>query len=94
MADRKKRQGGGRGRGRPPHGRRTPPPASTGHEDRYLQQIKDARSAIVVTLTDGSSVHGVIEYFDRDMIKITRPEGPHFFARKSDIRYIREERED
>jgi hypothetical protein len=92
MVVKNNRHGGGRGR--PPHGRRTPPPASTGQEQRYLQQIKDERSAIVAMLTDGSSVHGVIEYFDRDMVKITRPEGPHCFVRKSDIRYIREETAD
>ena len=37
---------------------------------------------------DGTEVRGHIEYYDTDMIKITRPEGPHFFVRKSDIRYI------
>ena len=91
MAFKNKRRGGGRGRGRPPHDRRMPPPASTGKEQGYLKEIKEARTAVVAELTDGRSVHGVIEYFDRDMIKITRPEGPHFFVRKSEIRYIREE---
>ena len=86
MGAKKKRFVGGRGR--PPLGRRTPPPASTGKEQGYLQKIKAARTRIVAMLTDGRSVHGIIEYFDRDMVKITRPEGPHFFVRKSDIRYI------
>jgi hypothetical protein len=94
MANKKKRHGGGRGRGRPPHGRRTPPPASTGKEQRYLKELKEARTAVVAELTDGRSVEGVIEYFDRDMVKITRPEGPHFFVRKSDIRYLREQAKD
>jgi hypothetical protein len=44
-----------------------------------------------VRLVDGREVEGVIEYFDRDMVKVTRPEGPHVFVRKSDIRYMYEE---
>lgn len=91
MAVKNRRFGGGRGR--PPHGRRLPPPASTGQEEGYLQKIKEARTPIVAALSDGRSVRGVIEYFDRDMIKIARSKGPHFFVRKSDIRYIREETE-
>ena len=43
---------------------------------------------LVAYLLDGTEVRGHIEYYDTDMIKITRPEGPHFFVRKSDIRYI------
>ena len=90
MTARKRRHGGGSGRGRQPHGRRVPPPASTGKEQRYLKELKESRTAVVAELTDGRSVDGVIEYFDRDMVKITRPEGPHFFVRKTDIRYVEE----
>jgi hypothetical protein len=88
MGTRKKRHGAGRGR--QDRGRRIPPPAATGEEQRYLKRIKDARSEIVAVLADGRRVHGIVEYFDRDMVKITRPQGPHFFIRKSDIRHIHE----
>jgi len=76
------------GRGAP--GRRKVPPSATGQEAAYFQRVKDARAAVVVHLTNGTRVEGVVEYFDRDMIKITRPEGPHVFVRKADIRYIYE----
>ena len=39
-------------------------------------------------LLSGETVHGVIEYYDREMIKVTRPEGPNLFIRKQEIRYI------
>jgi hypothetical protein len=93
MGARKRRQGGdrGRGRGRPYQRRRTPPPAATGMEHKYFVQIKETRSPIVAVLTDGRRVEGVIEYFDRDMVKITRPNGPHYFVRKEDIRYLYED---
>ena len=83
----KKRRDGGR-RGGPP--RRKAPPDATGAEAAYLQQVKDERTPLVVHLVSGQTVDGVIEYFDRDMIKVTRPAGPHVFVRKSDIRYMEE----
>jgi len=71
-------------------GRRMPPPEATHQEAKYLEKLKKAATPLVVHLLDGSEVRGHIEYFDRDMVKITRPEGPHFFVRKDDIRYILE----
>ncbi len=91
MAAKRRNRGGGRGRGRTYQRRRTPPPAGTGMEHKYLSELKEARSPVVVLLTDGRRVDGVIEYLDRDMVKITRPSGPHFFVRKDDIRYLYED---
>ena len=45
---------------------------------------------MVVHLRNGRVVRGRIEYFDRDMIKITCPEQPHLFLRKDEISYIEE----
>jgi sRNA-binding regulator protein Hfq len=80
----------GHGPGRNVPGRRKAPPPATGREAAYLLQVKDARATVVVHLTDGRNVEGVVEYFDRDMVKITRSEGPHVFVRKSEIRYLEE----
>jgi len=81
-------------RGKPPGSggaRRRAPQEYTGKEADYLLRQKESRVPMKVTLLDGTIVHGVIEYFDRDMLKLTRPEGPHFFVRKSDIRYMEKE---
>jgi sRNA-binding regulator protein Hfq len=83
----KRNRPGGR-RGGPP--RRKVPPDATGEETTYFQQVKDRRTPLIVHLVTGQKVEGVIEYFDRDMIKVTRPAGPHFFVRKDDIRYVEE----
>ncbi len=80
-----------RGGGRPPHARRRPPPDSTGAEAAYLAKNKDARTRMVVRLLDGEEVRGVIEYYDRDMIKINRTDGPNVFIRKQHIRYMFED---
>lgn len=80
-----------RGGGRPGHARRMPPPDSTGAEAAYLAKNKDARTRMVVRLLDGEEVRGVIEYYDRDMIKINRTDGPNVFIRKQHIRYMFED---
>jgi host factor-I protein len=43
---------------------------------------------MVVQLLDGQVVRGWIEYYDRDMIKINRTDGPNLFIRKAHIRYL------
>ncbi len=43
---------------------------------------------MVVQLLDGESIRGWIEYYDRDMVKINRTDGPNLFVRKSRIRYM------
>jgi sRNA-binding regulator protein Hfq len=65
-----------------------PPPESTGAEANYLAKNKDARTPMVVMLMDGEQVRGIIEYYDRDMVKINRDDGPNVFIRKTSIRYM------
>lgn len=71
-----------------PEQRRTPPPESTGAEAGYLYEHKEGRTPMVLRLYDGEEVRGVIEYYDKDMIKINRTDGPNLFIRKAHIRYI------
>ena len=71
--------------------RHGPPPEFTGAEAAYLFRNKEARSSMVVRLADGEEVRGIIEYYDRDMVKINRTEGPNLFIRKSQIRYMHRE---
>jgi hypothetical protein len=85
---RRRRSSGGREGARGSGGRRSAPPESTGAEANYLFKNKEARTPMVVRLTDGEEVRGVIEYYDRDMIKINRERGPNLFIRKARIRYL------
>ena len=75
-----------------PEDRQGPPPEFTGAEAAYLFRNKEARSPMVVRLADGEEVRGIIEYYDRDMVKINRTEGPNLFIRKAQIRYMHRER--
>ena len=77
--------------GRPPERsprKRMPPAEETAEEASYLERLKQRATPVVAHLMDGTELHGRIEYFDRDMIKIHRPSGPHQFVRKVDVRYI------
>ena len=73
-----------------PTGRRPPPPPSTGLEAEFLSQKQRAKVPLVVTLTDGMTVCGTIQGFDRDQITIEDSSGP-MVIRKSEIRYLQED---
>ena len=72
-------------------GPRRPPPEATGHEAEWLFKLRAEAVPVRVELTDGSVVRGVIEYYDRDLIKIQRERGPHLLLRKPDVRLLEED---
>lgn len=43
---------------------------------------------VAVVLSDGEEVHGIIEWYDRDCIKLTRFEKPNLLIYKHVIKYI------
>jgi sRNA-binding regulator protein Hfq len=73
--------------------RRQPPPDSTGEEAAYLAKLREKRTIVAVELLDGSVFRGVIEYYDRDMVKVNRVDGggPNVFVRKKHVRQMWEE---
>ena len=73
--------------------RRMPPPDGTGDEAAYLARLRENHTPVAVELLDGSVFRGVIEYYDRDMIKVNRLDGsgPNVFVRKKHIRLVWEE---
>lgn len=81
---------GGPGGG-PRRERRMPPQDATGREAAWLAEIKESRRPVAVHLVDGEVVRGVVEYYDRDVVKINRETGPNVFVRKAHIRYVHEE---
>ena len=73
--------------------RRTPPPDATGDEAAYLAWLREKRTLVAVELLDGTVLRGVIEYYDRDMLKVNRLDGggPNVFVRKKHVRLMWEE---
>jgi hypothetical protein len=70
-------------------GPRTPPPESTGFEDRYLAAKSAAAAPVRIHMQDGESFEGAMREFDRDHIEVEQP-GRRLRLRKSRIRYVEE----
>ena len=47
-----------------------------------------SKTPMVVVLKDGETVHGVIEWYDRDCVKLNRSEGPNLLVPKHSIKYM------
>ncbi len=71
-------------------GRRTPPPETTGAEAEFLARSREDETELTFELTTGERLTGIIEYYDRHLIKVVRRDGPGLVVRKRHIRYIAE----
>jgi len=80
-----------RGNAGPPRKAKLAPPAETSHEAIYLKSLGDKQTRVRVKLVDGEMVRGWVEYYDRDMIRLTREDQPNLFIYKHDIIYIEED---
>ena len=70
---------------------KAPPPEDTWEEAAYLKALGEKQKTVLVKLADGEVVRGWIEYYDRDMIRLTRENAPNLFIFKHEIMYIAEE---
>ena len=53
-----------------------------------------SRTPMVVVLTTGEELHGVIEWYDRDCIKLTREGSPNLLIYKQVLKYVYKEGEE
>jgi host factor-I protein len=72
-------------------GGKTPPPDETFEEAAYLKQLGEKQKPVSIKLSDGEVVRGWIEYYDRNMVRLTREGAPNLFIFKHDIVYIAED---
>lgn len=72
-------------------GGKTPPPEETFEEAAYLRALGEKQKAVSIKLVDGEVVRGWIEYYDKNMIRLTREGAPNLFIFKHEIMYISEE---
>src|SRR5580698_6549364 len=76
-----------------PH-KKPAPPEQTHAENFYWVKQMQARTPVIVVLSDGEELHGVIEWYDRDCIKLTRFGTPNLLIYKHFIKYIYKEGEE
>ncbi len=72
------------------HRSKCPPPDSTNQEATYLKSLSEKQRPVAIKLVDGETVSGWIEYYDRDMLRLTREGLPNLFIYKHQIAYVEE----
>jgi host factor-I protein len=70
---------------------KAPPPEDTFEEALYLKMLGEKQKTVAVKLMDGETVRGWIEYYDKNMIRLTREGEPNLFIFKHEIMYIAED---
>ena len=60
-------------------------------EATYLASLREKQTPVTVKLLDGEILRGWIEYYDLNMVRITRENAPNLFVYKHDILYISDE---
>ena len=71
--------------------RRQSAPETTFREAEYIDRLSKSRTPVIVKLIDGEEIRGWIEYFDKDIIRITRETQPNLFIYKSRVKYLYED---
>jgi host factor-I protein len=71
--------------------RRQAAPETTFREAEYIDRLSKSRTPVVVKLIDGEEVRGWIEYYDKDIIRITRDTLPNLFIYKNRVKYLYED---
>ena len=70
---------------------KTKAPIQTLAEDGYLRQLAASKTPIAVKLNDGKIVHGKVEIFDADILRLSQDHKSSLLLYKEDIQYLWEE---
>ena len=73
-----------------PHASKSPPQESTNEEAAHLKSLVEKKKPVTIKLLDGEVVSGWIEYYDRNMLRLTRDGKPNLFIYKHQIAYLAE----
>jgi len=75
-------------------GKKIAPPEITNAENFYYQKQMQSKTPMVIVLRDGEQLHGYIEWYDRNCIKVNRNGQPNLMIYKPAIKYMYKEGED
>ncbi|HYA49477.1 MAG TPA: RNA chaperone Hfq [Burkholderiales bacterium] len=82
--DKERERSGDRGGDR----RKMHPPTDTFAESYYYLKQMNKKTPMAVVFTDGQTVEGYIEWYDRNCIKLNRDNAPNLLIYKSSIRCL------
>jgi sRNA-binding regulator protein Hfq len=75
-------------------GKKLAPLEQTNAENFYYQKQMQSRTPMVIVLRDGEEVHGIIEWYDKNCLKVNRENGePNLMIYKPAIKYMYKEGE-
>lgn len=95
MANRKLIRPDPNDKGQAPRGvrrKQTPPEQTNAEEFYYLKQMQ-AKTPMVVVLSNNEEVEGWIEWYDKNALKVHRHSEPNLLIPKHSIRYMFKEEE-
>jgi host factor-I protein len=64
------------------------PPDQTNAESFYYLKQMNAKTPMVVVMTDGEEIRGWIEWYDKSCLKINREGAPNLVVQKHCIKYL------
>jgi sRNA-binding regulator protein Hfq len=64
------------------------PPDQTNAENFYYIKQMQTRTPMTIVLKDGETVNGVIEWYDKNCLKVNRDGEPNLLLFKSNIKYM------
>ena len=76
------------GRRPPAATKKSTPPDQTNAEQFYYSKQMQGKTSMIVVLTDGEKLEGVIEWYDRDCLKLNRIGAPNLLLYKHCIKYL------
>ena len=73
---------------RPEGQKRSSPPEQTNAENFYYLKQMQSKTRMTIVLADGETLHGVIEWYDKDCLKVNREGDPNLLIYKWNIKYM------
>jgi host factor-I protein len=68
--------------------KKSTPPDQTNAEQFYYSKQMQSKTPMVIVLTDGEQLEGVLEWYDRDCVKLNRDGAPNLLLYKHCIKYM------
>lgn len=73
--------------------RKGAPPTDTYAENYYYKKQMEKKTPVIAIMSDGETIKGWIEWYDRDVLKINRDDGPNLLVYKRFLKYIYKDEE-
>ena len=70
------------------------PPELTHAENFYWVKQMQSRTPMIVVLSTGEELRGIVEWYDRDCIKLTRQGAPNLMIFKRYIKFVHKDGEE